>query len=72
MTLQEYLEKNKIGICEMAKQTGFTQPCCSMWAAGQRIPSRENMQKIFAYTNGEVTPNDFYSINENEKELNHE
>ncbi len=72
MQLKEYLSRNKIGVSEMAEQTGFSQSACSMWAANQRIPSRENMQKIFAYTGGEVTPNDFFNINDNEKELNHE
>lgn len=66
MQLKEYLLRNKIGVSEMAEKTGFSQSACSMWAANQRIPSKENMQKIFAYTNGAVTPNDFFNINEDE------
>lgn len=71
MQLKEYLTKNKIGVSEMAEKTGFSQSACSMWAANQRIPSKKNMQKIFAYTGGEVTPNDFFNI-ESEKELENE
>ncbi len=28
----------------------------------RRIPQREDMDRIFAFTNGEVTPADFYQI----------
>lgn len=65
MQLKEYLTKNKVGVSEMADALDLSQSACSMWANNQRTPSKENMQKIFAYTGGEVTPNDFFNIDEN-------
>lgn len=71
MKLQEYLETNNKTVADLARACEVKHTVALRWANGARIPSRENMQKIFAYTNGEVTPNDFYDINTtNEKELN--
>lgn len=72
MKLQEYLEHKKKKIADMARDFGVAHCVVRVWVTGERIPTPENMQKIFAYTGGEVTPNDFFNINDNEKELNHE
>ena len=56
----------------MAKDFDVEHCVVRRWVFGECVPSPENMQKIFAYTGGKVAPNDFYNINENEKELNHE
>lgn len=32
------------------------------WLSGERIPRKEQMEKIFEITGGRVTPNDFYEI----------
>ena len=60
MQLKQYLLQNKIGVSELAENLEVSQSVCSMWTNNQRIPSKDNMQKIFAYTNGAVTPNDFF------------
>ena len=71
MQLAEYLEKKKQRISTLARALDVRHCVARWWVVGAAIPSKENMQKIFVYTNGEVTPNDFYNINiTNEKELN--
>lgn len=71
MQLAEYLEKNKQRISTLARALGVRHCVARWWVVGAAIPSKENMQKIFAYTDGQVEPNDFYNINtEEEKELN--
>jgi transcriptional regulator with XRE-family HTH domain len=32
------------------------------WESGRRIPDRSTMPKVFAFTRGAVTPNDFYDL----------
>jgi len=32
------------------------------WLAGDRIPRKDQMERIAAVTDGQVLPNDFYSI----------
>ena len=71
MKLQEYLDNNKKTVADLARACEVKHTVALRWANGARRPSRENMQKIFAYTDGQVEPNDFYNINtEEEKELN--
>lgn len=67
MKLQNFLLKRHIGVSDMARQLNIPQSTCSMWVNEQRIPSLDNMQKIFAYTDGMVTPNDFYNITDSEQ-----
>lgn len=67
MKLQEYLKHKKKKIADMSRDFGVTHCVVRVWVTGERIPSLENMQKIFEYTNGAVTPNDFFNIaNDNE------
>jgi len=72
MKLKEYLQTKKKSIADMARDFDVAHCVVRVWATGERMPTPENMQKIFAYTGGEVTPNDFYNIDETKKELNHE
>lgn len=72
MKLKQWLKREKKTVADMANDLEITHCVARCWAVGDRMPTIENMQKIFAYTGGEVTPNDFYNINETEKELNHE
>lgn len=72
MKLQEYLDKENKKVSDMARDFDMAHTIVLRWVKGVRVPTPENMQKIFAYTGGEVTPNDFYNIDETKKELNHE
>ena len=72
MQLSSYLEQNNLRPADLARELDVVHCVARRWVVGEVIPSKEYMQKIFAYTNGAVTPNDFYNINDNEKELNYE
>lgn len=61
MKLEEYRKKINKTQTELAKDLGVNQSNIAMWENGDRIPRAEAMQKIIAYTNGEVQPNDFYN-----------
>lgn len=64
MKLKEYRKKEKKTRAVMAEQLKVSIDVYSSWEYGMRIPTRENMAKIVAYTKGEVTANDFYGIEE--------
>ena len=34
------------------------------WERGERVPQKDQMERIFRATNGAVTPNDFFDIAE--------
>ena len=67
MKLQTYLKKHNKRTADMARDFCLKHCIVRRWVKGLCVPTVENMQKIFAYTNGEVTPNDFYDINEKEE-----
>lgn len=66
MKLQEFLQKKNKRPADMARDLKLKHSVVLRWVKGLRVPTPENMQKIFAYTNGAVTPNDFFNINEDE------
>lgn len=61
MNLSEYRKKENKTQEQLASELGVAQSNIASWENGSRIPTKENMQKIIAYTNGEVQPNDFYT-----------
>lgn len=60
MRFSEFLKINKITQETVAKDLNTSQATVSRWVRGDFIPRNNVMQKIIAYTNGEVQPNDFY------------
>ena len=64
MILKDWLKKENKTVADMARDLGISHSVVLRWASGERIPSSENMQKIFVYTKGEVTANDFYGVEE--------
>lgn len=64
MKLSEYLIKYNINQEDIASALETTQATISRWVNGDFVPSLENMQKIIAFTKGEVTANDFYEVEE--------
>lgn len=62
MQLTQWLEKENKTVADMARDLCLAHPVVLRWSNGSRIPSKENMQKIIVYTNGEVQPNDFYEV----------
>jgi transcriptional regulator with XRE-family HTH domain len=61
MKLNNYLHEQDISSAAFGEAVGVTQVTIGRYMKGQRIPTRDVMQKIIAATGGEVTPNDFFS-----------
>lgn len=64
MQLREYRISNKKTLSEIADDLEVSKDVYMSWEYKKRIPTKENMQKIIAYTKGEVTANDFYGVEE--------
>ena len=62
MTLSEWLKKENKRVADMARDLDISHSVVLRWSNKTRIPSNPNMQKIIAYTKGEVQPNDFYEV----------
>ena len=60
MKLKEYLKLNKISNKEFSKLIGITPVSLSRYISGERIPEKEIVLKIFEFTHGSVSPDDFY------------
>lgn len=61
MRLSEYLLKNEISAYKFADEIGAAFQSVYKWLDGSRVP-RKYAAKIAEYTNGAVTPNDFYPL----------
>ncbi len=64
MKLGDYLAQNAVKQKDFAARIGEGQTCVNRYCLGQRIPRPDVMRKIFAATNGAVTPNDFFLSDE--------
>ena len=62
MDLKQYLEKQGLSISKFAKMFDLPEITVTKYKYGDRIPNKLNMKKIYAVTDKEVTPNDFYKI----------
>jgi len=62
MNLKRYLEDNSIAMSAFAHEMGVPVPTVWLWAEGKRIPRREKMIEIAAWSNYQVLPNDFYGV----------
>ena len=60
--LQNFLETHNLKVADLAKALSVRHTVALRWANGDRIPTKENMQRIVAYTGGAVMPNDFYDL----------
>lgn len=70
--LRQFLEESGQSVADMARALCVKHTVALRWANGCRVPSKENMQKIYEWSGGQVEPNDFYNINDKEKESNYE
>lgn len=59
---KQWIEKNNKTVADVARDLELTHCVVRTWVEGIRIPTKDNMQKIIAYTKGEVQPNDFYEV----------
>lgn len=65
MTLAQYLEANNLNPSAFAAIIEVSSEAVSRYRDGERIPSRDIMQRIVETTGGAVTPNDFYGVHNN-------
>lgn len=59
MQLADWLTQQKINRSEFARRIGVTPGAITGWCDGTFWISRAKAEKIFAETQGAVTPNDF-------------
>jgi transcriptional regulator with XRE-family HTH domain len=64
MKLQDYRKQENKTQEQVAEELGVAQSNIASWENGIRIPTKDNMQRIVAYTKGEVQPNDFYEVSD--------
>lgn len=62
MKLKDWRKKENKNQDKVAEDLKVDQSSVCCWEQGKKLPDKENMQKIVAYTNGEVQPNDFYEV----------
>lgn len=60
----DYIRRNNIEPSSAAEKLGVTMDCIYKWMAGERTPSKGQYPKIHAFTDGELTANDFFLHNE--------
>lgn len=62
MKLKEYLKQNNKRPADLAHDLKIVHCVVRRWCNGESIPTKDYMKKIFEYTDGMVTPNDFYHV----------
>lgn len=60
MTLSEFMAEQGLADAEMAVLIGdCSDHAVKKWRYGERLPRGDQMRRIYAVTDGAVTPNDF-------------
>lgn len=62
MKIQQWLSENNLRDAHFAAKAGFSKVQAHRIIKKGKKPSEEEMQAIFAATNGAVTANDFYDL----------
>lgn len=68
ITLQKYLEQTNKRVADLARDLNVVHCVARRWVNGEVIPNKETVQKIYEWSGRQVEPNDFYNINETEKD----
>tara|TARA_R110001606_G_C14988898_1_gene605489 strand:+ start:52 stop:246 length:195 start_codon:yes stop_codon:yes gene_type:complete len=64
MELREYLKEKEISSAKFSKKIDVLEATVLKWRYANVIPRKNDMHKIYKHTDGLVTPNDFYGINQ--------
>lgn len=64
MNLKTHRTNKQISQEEAAQELCVSKDVYVSWEGRKRIPRQENMQKIYDWSGGEVTANDFYEVKE--------
>jgi|TARA_R110000787_G_scaffold219019_1_gene327724 hypothetical protein len=62
MTFNEFLKKERWTVSKISKELELNNATVSKWKYEGVIPRKPDMIKIYQFTEGKVTPNDFYGI----------
>ncbi len=66
MKIGEYRKQEGLTLQGMGLKIGVTEGSMSRYENGERIPTREILQRIREVTDGAVQPNDFYDSPSND------
>jgi hypothetical protein len=64
MNLKDFLKEEQLSIARFCKQTGLNEATVTKWKFAGVIPRKPEMLKVYEFTEGKVSPNDFYGINQ--------
>ena len=59
MKLKEYFNKTGVKQRKLAQVLGITDQSVGAWLSGKSKPNKKYYKKIFIFTDGRVSPNDF-------------
>tara|TARA_R100001015_G_C4603808_1_gene158788 strand:+ start:251 stop:481 length:231 start_codon:yes stop_codon:yes gene_type:complete len=61
MKLKEYIKSNGYNYRSFGKAIGISWRNIEMWSRGERLPRWEDAEKIFLFTENQVTGTDLYA-----------
>ena len=64
MKLATFLANQQLRTADFARVFGVKHCVARRWVRGEAIPNKRSMEKIYEWSGGEVEPNDFYNINQ--------
>lgn len=64
MTFNDFLKEEQLSIARFARKLDICESTVTKWKYNDVIPRKEEMLKIYEFTNKRVSPNDFYGIQE--------
>ena len=62
MTFDEYLKKERWSVARISKELNLNEATVTKWKYEGVIPRKDQVILIYHFTNGKVTPNDFYGF----------
>ena len=62
MRLGDHIVARELSFAEAGRQCGVTTSEIRRFARGERIPRPATMARIYLWSGGAVTPNDFYDL----------
>ena len=63
MTFDEFLKEHSWSVARISVALEVNPATVTKWKYNSVIPRKDDILKIHAFTDGKVTPNDFYGIN---------
>lgn len=67
MQLDYWLWRNRVAKTELAKFLDVRPQTIIAWVNGKAVPNRTQMKKLYWATGGQVLPNDFFPVSENDE-----